>query len=118
LAINYAIDYHNWIGPKKKEARLRYLQNYWTSKLQGTKHILINTPLAAEKSCAIANVGIQGLAASELAKTLLNKYKIWTVAIDHANVHGVRITPHLYTTEKELDALVNALIEISKAQTH
>jgi len=39
----------------------------------------------------------------------LEKYKIWTVAIDGAGVHGCRITPNVYTTTDELDAFVAAL---------
>jgi hypothetical protein len=31
LTINDSIDYYEMIGPERKEARLRYLQNYWTS---------------------------------------------------------------------------------------
>lgn len=50
---------------------------------------------------------------AELAKVLMEKYKIWTVAIDTVNVHGVRITPHVYTTTAELDQLVKALKEIA-----
>jgi selenocysteine lyase/cysteine desulfurase len=59
-------------------------------------------------------VGFAQIKPAELAKTLLEKYKIWTVAIDSANVHGVRITPHLYTSTAELDALVRALKELAK----
>jgi selenocysteine lyase/cysteine desulfurase len=44
-----------------------------------------------------------------LAETLLKNYKIYTVAIDGAGVHGCRITPNLYTTTKELDTFVDAL---------
>jgi selenocysteine lyase/cysteine desulfurase len=46
---------------------------------------------------------------------LMKEHKIFTVAIDYANVHGCRITPNLYTTTKELDVFVNALNTLSKA---
>jgi selenocysteine lyase/cysteine desulfurase len=42
----------------------------------------------------------------------LGKYKIWTVAIDYANVQGVRVTPHVYTTTEELDVFMKALKDI------
>jgi selenocysteine lyase/cysteine desulfurase len=42
----------------------------------------------------------------------MKKYKIFTVAIDYANVQGCRITPNLYTTTGELDQFVNALKEM------
>ena len=48
-----------------------------------------------------------------LAETLLKKYKIYTVAIDGANVHGCRITPNIFTSTKELDVFVAALKEMS-----
>jgi selenocysteine lyase/cysteine desulfurase len=114
IAINHAIDYNNAMGIKRKEDRLRFLQNYWTSKIKEVKNIQLNTPTDPQRSCAIANVGIEDLKPSELAKILLHKYKIWTVAIDTSNVHGVRITPHVYTTTNELDKFVKALKEIAK----
>jgi selenocysteine lyase/cysteine desulfurase len=114
LAIADAIDYYLKIGAKRKEDRLRYLQTYWTSKVRDLPGIIVNTAKEASRSCGIANVGIQDLAPAKLAETLKNKYRIYTVAIDYANVHGCRITPNLYTTPAELDKLVAALIELSK----
>ncbi len=113
LAIANAIEYYQKIGSQRKEARLRYLQSYWTSKVRNVKKVVVNTPVDPARSCGIANVGIVGMKPSDLAKVLLDKYKIWTVAIDGANVHGCRITPNLYTTLQELDRFVNALIELS-----
>ncbi|TAH09707.1 MAG: aminotransferase class V-fold PLP-dependent enzyme [Runella slithyformis] len=113
LAIADAIRFHQEIGIERKEARLRYLQNYWASKVRANPRILVNTPAEAARSCGIANVGIKGMTPANLAKTLLEKYKIWTVAIDYANVQGVRVTPHLYTSLQELDAFVRALQELA-----
>lgn len=113
LTIIDAIDFYNKIGPERKEARLRYLQNYWTSKVRNNKNIVLNTPEDPKRSCGIANVGIQNMAPADLAKTLLDKYKIWTVAIDGQGVRGCRITPNVYTTTGELDAFVKALTELA-----
>lgn len=115
LSIADALALHRKIGPARKEARLRYLQEYWTRQVRGRKGITVNTPAESHRACAIANVGIDRLAPGDVAKTLLEKHKIWTVAIDapHANVRGVRITPNVYTTTAELDALVGALKELA-----
>ena len=113
LAIANAVEYYQKIGPKRKEARLRYLQSYWTSKVRNVKNVIVNTPADPSRCCGIANVGIAGMKPADLAKILLEKYKIWTVAIDVANVHGCRITPNIYTTPKELDSFVMALIELA-----
>jgi selenocysteine lyase/cysteine desulfurase len=115
LAINDAIDFHEGIGIQRKEARLRFLQNYWTNQVRNTPHIVLNTPTDPSRSCAIANVGIRNMAPAALAKALLEKYRVWTVAIDGAGVQGARVTPHLFTTTTELDTLVRALKELAAA---
>ena len=109
LTVQDAIEFYEMIGPARKEARLRYLQNYWTSRVRDLPHIDLNTPADPARACGIANVGIKGMKPADLAKTLLEKYKIFTVAIDYANVHGCRITPNVYTSLEELDIFVNAL---------
>lgn len=113
LTISDAIDYYLMIGVKRKEERLRYLQQYWTSKVRGLSGIILNTPSDAKRSCAIANVGIAGMDPATMAKRLLEEHKIYTVAIDTANVRGCRITPNLFTTLEELDALVLALKKLA-----
>lgn len=113
LAISNAIDYHNMIGGERKEARLRYIQNYWTSRVRDLSHVIVNTPKDKHRSCAIANAGIKGMKPSELAKTLLEKYKIWTVAINRDGVYGCRITPNVYTTTDELDVFIAALKDLA-----
>jgi selenocysteine lyase/cysteine desulfurase len=112
LAIGDAIEFYQTIGAERKEARLRYLQQYWTSKVRNLSHIELNTPADAARSCGIANVGVRGKKPADVAKALLEKYKIYTVAVDRPGVMGCRITPNLYTTLQELDALVAALTEL------
>ncbi|MFY8027699.1 MAG: aminotransferase class V-fold PLP-dependent enzyme [Bacteroidia bacterium] len=113
LTIPFAIEFYNKIGRARKEERLRFLTQYWTNKLSNNKKVIINTPNSPERSCGIANVGIEGMKPALMAETLLKKYQIWTVAIDGAGVHGCRITPNVYTTTNELDRLVFAVNEMA-----
>jgi selenocysteine lyase/cysteine desulfurase len=113
LSIENAIDYYNMLGAERKEERLRYLQEYWTSKVRNYKDIVVNTPEDSQRACGIANVGIASIKPSELADRLMNEYKIFTVAIDYANVKGCRISPNVFTTLEELDVFVNALKEMA-----
>ena len=113
LAINNAIDYYLALGAERKEARLRYIQNYWTGKVRNIPNVVVNTPVDPSRSCGIANVGIKNMKPSDLADTLMKKYKIYTVAIDGANVQGCRISPNMYTSISDLDVFVNALKELA-----
>jgi selenocysteine lyase/cysteine desulfurase len=112
LAIGNAIDYHLQLGPDRKEARLRYLQQYWTGKARELPNVIVNTPAEDERACGIANVGIKNMDPKELADRLMKEYRIWTVAINRPGVLGCRISPNVYTTTKELDVLVRALKEM------
>ncbi len=114
LAIEDAIDYYNMIGADRKEKRMKYLQQYWTSKVRNIKGIIVNTPKDEPRACGIANVGIEGIKPAELATRLLKEFNIFTVAIDYANVHGCRITPNVYTTTEELDVFVAALTNMAQ----
>ena len=112
LAIDAAIDFYNILGAERKEARLRYLQNYWTSKVRNLPNVILNTPADPARVCGIATVGIKGMKPADMADTLFRKYKIYTAKIDGAGVYGCRITPNVYTTTGELDVLVSALTEL------
>ncbi len=112
LAIADALDFYNMIGMERKEARLRYLQNYWTLKVRDLPHVILNTPADPVRSCGIANAGIKGMKPSDLADKLFQNYNIYTAPIDGSGVHGCRITPNVYTSTAELDVLVKALTEL------
>ena len=113
LTIADAIAFHDMIGTKRKEARLRYLQTYWTSKVRGMKNVTVFTPADPSRACAIANVGVSGVVPNDLARTLFDRYRIWCNGVDNAGVTGVRITPHVFILPSELDVLVKAIREIA-----
>lgn len=113
LSIENAIDYYNMLGGARKEARLRYLQEYWSSQVRNHPNIVVNTPKESHRACGIGNVGIKGMKPSVLAERLFKEYKIFVVAIDYANVKGCRITPNVFTLTEELDELVKALKELA-----
>ncbi|MCX6353019.1 MAG: aminotransferase class V-fold PLP-dependent enzyme [Bacteroidetes bacterium] len=112
-AIGVAVDFYNAIGAKRKEARLFYLKEYWTKKVAHLPNVKFNSPLNNKQSCAICNFRIEGMKPEDVDGKLFEKYKIHTVGINWENVHGVRVTPNVYTSTKDLDRLVKAIEEIS-----
>ncbi|MGC2614411.1 MAG: aminotransferase, partial [Terracidiphilus sp.] len=107
--IGEAINFHEGIGSARKEERIRYLKNYWATRVQQTKKIKLHTSLNAKYSCAICGVSIDGMTPGELDSALFNQYKIHTVGIVWENISCVRVTPHVYTTIPDLDKLVGAI---------
>ena len=95
--------FHNGIGGKRKEARLRYLSRYWMNRLKDVPKMRFNTSFEPNQSCAIANVQIEGSNSEAVSKYLFDKHHIFTVPIMHEEFQGLRITPNVYTTLGELD---------------
>lgn len=116
-AIGKAIDFHHMIGIERKQKRLHYLKNYWMERVKTIPGVILNTSLNYKWGCAIGNVGIEGKKPFELDSFLLNNYKIHTVAIEWENIKGVRITPNVYTTTKDLDFLVEGIRQFAEQQT-
>lgn len=113
-AIHKAIEFHEMIGAERKEARLHYLKNYWMQKVQTLPGVKLGTSLNKEFGCAIGLVAVDGRKPAELDNFLMTNYKIHTVGIEWENIKGVRITPNVYTTTKNLDVLVEGITAFVK----
>lgn len=113
LAIGEAIAFHNAIGGKRKEARLRYLSRYWMNKLTDVPKIGFNTSFDDDQSCAIANVKVDGIDPVKIGSYLMSKHKIFTTPIVHPEFTGIRITPNVYTMLWELDRFCKHMTEIA-----
>jgi len=114
LAIGAAVDFHQLIGIQRKEARLRYLKEYWTNQVKDLPKVKFYSNLDPLHSCAIANIGVEGWKAQQIESKLYEKHKIHTVSIVHENVNGIRVTPSIYTNLHDLDQLVKGIKEIAQ----
>src|SRR5687768_4081139 len=114
LAIGEALLFHNGMGGKRKEARLRYLSRYWMNRLKDVPKVRFNTSFDPAQSCAIANVQIEGINPSKIGSYLFEKHRIFTTPIIHEEFQGIRITPNVYTTLGELDRFCNVMEKIAR----
>ncbi len=109
LAINEALTFHHGIGEKNKEERLRYLRNYWSKKLEKLPGVKILTSYAPEQSCGIGTYTVENFDMAKLQQVLFDKHKIYTITVQvPEDVIGMRVTPSVYTTLRELDIFVEA----------
>jgi len=114
LAIGEAMLFHNSIGGKRKEARLRYLSRYWMNRLKDVPKIRFNTSFDPKQSCAIANVEVVGIEPRSIGAYLFDKHHIFTTPIVHEEFKGLRITPNVYTTLGELDRFSDLMEQIGR----
>ena len=114
LAIGEAVLFHNAIGAKRKEERLRYLSRYWMNRLKAVPKVGFNTSFDPKQSCAIANFKIDGVDPVALGGYLMSKHKIFTTPIVHNEFSGIRITPNVYTTLWELDRFSDIVESVAR----
>ena len=110
MSIPAAIQFHQRIGAGLKAARLRYLMQSWAEPASAMPALRLLTPWNREgRNSAIATLAHESLSPGQFTKILFDKHRIFTVAIEHPVINGIRITPHLYTKPEEVDALIAAL---------
>jgi isopenicillin-N epimerase len=114
LAIGEAILFHNGIGAKRKEARLRYLSRYWMNRLKDLPNVRFHSSFDDNQSCGIGNVEIMDIEPPVIQSYLMDKHRIYTTVIMHDEFHGLRITPNVYTTLSELDRFCEVMEMVAK----
>jgi selenocysteine lyase/cysteine desulfurase len=75
--------------------------------------VRLNVSLDPAYSCALGNFSIDGIEPETVASKLMSDHQIHTVSIKWEKISGVRVTPHVYTTTKDLDRFVDAVMKIA-----
>jgi selenocysteine lyase/cysteine desulfurase len=114
LAIGEALLFHQGVGPERKEARLRLLARHWMNQLKGEPGVSFNTSFDDRQSCALANVRVEGAEPYALCNHLFRRHKIYATPIVHEEFQGVRVTPSVYTTLKELDRFCEVMSAVAR----
>jgi selenocysteine lyase/cysteine desulfurase len=114
LSIPTAIEFHFAVGAAAKERHMRRLRDRWVSAVRDLSNVDIAVPDEPARYCTITSFRLKGMAteadAQRLQHTLFDKYRIHTVwrgGIARGPV--IRVTPGLYSTNADVDALVAAL---------
>jgi len=112
LAVAEALTFHQGIGSERKAARLVYLRDSWAMRLLEHDRIRLHTSLREGFACGIGTVEIEGVDTTKLRDSLWNRHRILTVAINHAQFQGLRVSPSVYSTMEEVDRFVEAMEEV------
>src|SRR5690606_19214633 len=97
-------------GGERKIARLRYLRDRWAKRLLAfSPRVRVLTPLDSPHTGAIGLISVEGLEPRKLTPRLMEKHRIVTVAINHKEFSGLRITPNVYTTVEEVDRFADMI---------
>lgn len=112
LAIAEALTFHEGIGAKPKEERLRFLRDRWANRLLAHGGVKLHTSLKPGLSCGIGTVQVPEVETGKLAKYLWDKHRILVTPIVHPELEGLRVTPSVYTTLEEIDRFCEVMEEV------
>jgi selenocysteine lyase/cysteine desulfurase len=102
-AISEALVFNENIGIERKAARLRYLRDRWAHRLAKNPKCKTLHSEDPAQSCGIGFLAFNGADPAKIRETLLAKYSIVTAYVPHEEYTGLRITPNIYTTVREID---------------
>ena len=108
-AISEALVFNQNIGIDRKAARLRYLRDRWANRLAQNPKCRILHSQDPEQSCGIGFLSFNGPDALKVHDALWSKYNILTAYMPHAEYTGLRITPHIYSTLRDIDFFSEAV---------
>ncbi|WEK01626.1 MAG: aminotransferase class V-fold PLP-dependent enzyme [Candidatus Sphingomonas phytovorans] len=114
LTVPDALAFQDAIGVAPRAARLRLLRDRWAERLRGLDGLEILTPADPRLHGGITSFRIRGRVSVAdniaIARTLLDEFGIFTVhRLGVAAGACVRVTPALFTTPAQIDALAAAL---------
>jgi selenocysteine lyase/cysteine desulfurase len=102
-AISDALIFNENIGIHRKAARLRYLRDRWANRLAQNPKCKILHSQDPEQSCGIGFLSFNGVDAGKMYAALWNKYSVLTAHVPHEEYTGLRVTPHIYSTVRDID---------------
>jgi len=115
-AISEALVFNENIGIARKAARLRYLRDRWAHRLHEHPRVKILHSENPELSCGIGFVGFTDFDAGKMYETLYNKYNIITARVEMPGQYdGLRVTPHIYSTLRDVDTFAATVEKILTA---
>ncbi|TZG26046.1 aminotransferase class V-fold PLP-dependent enzyme [Sphingomonas montanisoli] len=114
LTIPIAVDFHFAVGATAKERHMRALRDRWVDAVRDVPSVTMAVPDDPARYCAITSFRLKGMDSDDRAKAvqqrLFDKYRIltvWRTGIAKGPV--IRVTPGLYSTAADVDALATAL---------
>jgi selenocysteine lyase/cysteine desulfurase len=117
LSIGEALLFHDAIGAKRKEERLRYLTRYWMERIKDLPGVRFNVSMDPAQYCAIANFAIDGIDPVLVTEMLMSKHRIIANPTVHSEFSGIRITPNIFTRLSELDRFCDAIAGMTRRRT-
>lgn len=106
-----AVRFHQALGTDRIEARVRYLRQRLRVALETLPGVSIATPSGDDLSAGMVSFALDGTDSPELQRRLARAANVRTRVIGEYGYGWMRLSPHIYNTEAELDRVVALIAE-------
>ena len=121
-ALGEALAFHQAIGAERKAARMRYLTMRYINALKKYPEFKVLSNIGEPPECwGVAASYIEGIDVRDLAKFLMDKYRIIVVPLiggvppnARFDYQAIRVSPNVYTTLEEIDTFTMAMEDAIK----
>ena len=104
-----AVRFHSQIGTDAIHARLRHLTRYWADRARELPGFRLHTLLDRDDLGAVALFSIDDLDSRAVERELCETHQVHVKYRQVRYLEGMRVSPHVYMQEEDLDRFVTAL---------
>lgn len=114
MAMAEAIDFHEAIGKKNVEARVRQLSTTLRAGLKGIPGVKLWTSEDPQFAAGLTLFSVRDLPMANVVKAIYDYNRVWIRTMTTGNLNGVRAATHVYNMPDEVERLLDAVDHVSK----
>ncbi len=114
MAMAEAMDFHEAIGKKNVEARVRQLSGRLRAGLKGMPGVKLWTSEDPALAAGLTLFSVRDLPMENVVKAIYDYNRVWIRTMTTGNLNGVRAATHIYNLPEEVDRLLEAVAHVAK----
>lgn len=114
MAMAEAMEFHDAIGRKNVEARVRQLSTKLRAGLKGIPGVKMWTSEDPQFAAGLTLFSVHTIPMENVVKGIYDFNHVWIRTMATGNLNGVRAATHVYNTPDEVDRLLEAVTHVAK----
>ncbi len=117
MAMAEAMDFHEAIGKKNVEARVRHLSTKLRAGLKTIPGVKMWTSEDPQFAAGLTLFSVHQIPMENVVKAIYDYNRVWIRTMATGNLNGVRAATHVYNMPEEVDRLLEAVTHVAKNAT-
>lgn len=113
VAFEAAVDFYNLVGPDRIESRTRQLATKLKQRLAEVPNLRLKTNMESQLSAGVVKFQLTNRETKAAYDQIWQRHRIAMAITPAGDSEGLRLSPHIYNVEDDLERAVKAVREIS-----